>query len=75
MSEIDGGGINLPASAAVTRSVRHSYYAATAFSDSLFGELLHEIDPLGVAQDTVVVVTVDHGWWLGEHNYFSKYTN
>ena len=32
-----------------------------AFSDSLFGELLQEIDALGVAQDTVVAMTADHG--------------
>lgn len=74
MSEIGGGGINLHASDAVTRNARHSYYAAAAFSDSLFGELLQEIDALGVAQDTVVAMTADHGWGLGEHNHFSKYT-
>lgn len=39
------------------------------------GELLQEIDALGVAQDTVVAMTADHGWGLGEHNHFSKYTN
>ena len=61
MSEIDGGGINLPASDAVTRNARQSYYAAAAYSDSLFGELLQEVDALGVAQDTVVAMTADHG--------------
>ena len=75
MSEIDGGGINLHGSDAVTRNARQSYYAATAYSDSLLGELLQEIDALGVAEDTVVVLTADHGWGLGEHNHFSKYTN
>ena len=75
MSEIDGGGIDLHASDAVTRTARQSYYAAAAFSDSLLGELLHELDVLGVAQDTVVAITADHGWGLGEHNHFSKYTN
>jgi arylsulfatase A-like enzyme len=24
---------------------------------------------------TVAVITADHGWGLGEHNHWSKYTN
>ena len=75
MSEIDGGGMLLPASDAVTRQARHDYYAAAAYSDSLLGDLLKELDALGVAQDTAVVLTADHGWGLGEHNHWSKYTN
>lgn len=75
MSEIDGGGMLLPASAAVSRQARHDYYAAAAYSDSLLGELLQALEGCRVAQDTAVVLTADHGWGLGEHNHWSKYTN
>jgi hypothetical protein len=65
MSEIDGGGMLLPASAKVSRQARHDYYAAAAFSDSLLGELLQAVEEFGVASDTAVVLTADHGWGLG----------
>jgi len=42
---------------------------------TLLGELLDEIETLGVADTTAIVMTSDHGWGLGEHNHFLKYTN
>ena len=57
MSEMSS--FNFPASDAVTRNARQSYYAAAAYSDSLLGEVLQEIEALGVAQDTVVALTAD----------------
>lgn len=63
-----------PATPESTRSLRHAYYSAAAFSDSLLGELLGEVDTLGRREDTAVVLTADHGWGLGEHNHWIKYT-
>lgn len=57
------------------RALRQGYYAAAAYSDALLGQLLDEIDLLGVGNTTAVVLTADHGWGLGEHNHFIKYTN
>ena len=59
MSEISGGGMLLPASKAVTQQARHDYFAAAAYSDSLLGELLQQLEQLDVKNDTAVVLTAD----------------
>jgi arylsulfatase A-like enzyme len=64
-----------PTDPAKVRAFRQGYYAAAAYSDSLLGQLLDELETLGVADTTAVVMTADHGWGLGEHNHFLKYTN
>ena len=33
------------------------------------------MDDLGLADDTIVVFLGDHGWQLGEHAEWAKYTN
>jgi len=66
---------NDTADAGSVQALRQGYYAAAAFSDDLFGQLLDEIDAQGVRNSTAVVVIGDHGWGLGEHNHFIKYTN
>ena len=39
------------------------------------GIVLDAIDAAGVAKNTVVVLTGDHGWQLGEHGEWCKRTN
>lgn len=51
--------------------LRQAYYAAVSYVDDLVGELLAAIDP----RRTVVVLTSDHGWSLGEHAEWAKYSN
>ena len=58
-------GVYRPASTESAQLLRHAYYAAAAFSDSLLGELLTELDAVGRRDDTAVVLTADHGWGLG----------
>jgi iduronate 2-sulfatase len=58
MSEISPA-LRVPATAAVTRQARHDYYAAAAFSDSLLGELLMELNTTGVESNTLIVLTAD----------------
>lgn len=41
---------------------KHAYLAAAASSDHTLGQLLAEVDRLGLANDTIIVVTSDHGW-------------
>ena len=67
--------INTPADKETQQDWRRNYYAAAAFSDAVFGELLAELDVLGFTDNTLVIMTSDHGWGLGEHNHWVKYTN
>lgn len=55
------------------RMMRHGYYASTSYVDQLTGDVLAELDRLELANDTVVVVWGDHGWHLGEHDFWGKH--
>uniref|UniRef100_A0A672YHB2 Iduronate 2-sulfatase n=1 Tax=Sphaeramia orbicularis TaxID=375764 RepID=A0A672YHB2_9TELE len=55
--------------------IRQHYYAAVSYMDSQVGRLLSALDELGLANNTVVVFTSDHGWSLGEHGEWAKYSN
>ncbi len=46
------------------------YDGAIAYMDASIGNILAELDTLGLAQDTLVVVTSDHGETLYEHGCF-----
>ncbi|XP_023248366.1 iduronate 2-sulfatase [Copidosoma floridanum] len=52
-----------------------SYYAAVTYIDELIGKLLRKIDNLKIRGETIVILTSDHGWSLGEHAVWSKYSN
>jgi iduronate 2-sulfatase len=52
---------------------RHGYYACVSYADALVGKLLATLDELGLRDNTIVVLWGDHGWNLGEHNYWSKH--
>lgn len=52
---------------------RHGYYACVSYVDALVGKLLAELDELGLRDNTIVVVWGDHGWNLGEHNFWGKH--
>jgi arylsulfatase A-like enzyme len=58
-----------------TLTMLHAYYAAVSYADALVGMLLDELDALGIADDTIVVLWGDHGWNLGEHSFWSKHVN
>ena len=53
---------------------KHSYYASVAFSDDLLGQLVDYLEEKKLSENTLIVMTSDHGWGLGEHNHFEKYT-
>ncbi|XP_023939159.1 iduronate 2-sulfatase [Bicyclus anynana] len=50
--------------------IRQSYYAASLYVDDLIGQLMGHVD-----NDTIVVLTSDHGWSLGENGLWAKYSN
>ena len=48
------------------KALRRAYYAAVSYTDSLVGQVLAELDRLGLANSTIVSFWGDHGWQLGE---------
>ncbi len=55
------------------RIMRHGYLACTSYADKLTGDVLAELQRLGLADNTIVVLWGDHGWHLGEHNFWGKH--
>src|SRR5262245_56704315 len=56
------------------RSARHGYYAMISYVDRKFGELMAALTATGLADNTVVIVTADHGDMLGERGLWYKMT-
>lgn len=54
---------------------RRDYYAAISWMDSQMQRVLRELAALGLTNDTLVAVHSDHGWSLGEHGEWEKFTN
>jgi choline-sulfatase len=51
---------------------RRAYLAAVSYADERVGEVLAALEACGLAGDTVVVFTADHGELLGEHGLWYK---
>ena len=54
------------------RALRHGYLAAVSEIDHHVGRLLDHLEAIGRAQRTLVVLTSDHGEWLGDHGRLGK---
>jgi len=52
--------------------LRANYYATLAHCDYLLGKLLDYFDEHEMWQDTALIVTTDHGFLLGEHDFWAK---
>jgi len=48
------------------------YYAMISLMDRYIGEILDRLEELGVAEDTLVVFTTDHGHFYGQHGLIAK---
>ncbi|TWT56768.1 Choline-sulfatase [Thalassoglobus neptunius] len=53
----------------------HGYYAALSYMDAQLGRVIDELDELGLADETLVVLWGDHGYHLGDHGAWTKHTN
>jgi iduronate 2-sulfatase len=57
------------------RTLIHGYYAAVSYMDAQLGRVLDELEKLGLAENTIVILWGDHGWHLGDHGMWCKHTN
>lgn len=57
---------------AEVRAAWHGYYAMISEVDHHVGRILACLDELGLADETIVVFTSDHGEWLGEGGRYGK---
>jgi uncharacterized sulfatase len=51
-----------------------AYYACVSFVDDNLGMILEALDKAGLAESTMVVFLGDHGFHLGDHGCWSKYS-
>ena len=67
-----GKGVRIPDEDA--RTLRHAYYASVSFVDAQVGKVLDELERLGLAENTLVVIWGDHGWHLGDQTLWGKHS-
>lgn len=58
--------------AAEVRNARHAYYANTSYFDSKVGDLVKTLEDAEMLDNTIVIVTADHGDMLGERGLWYK---
>lgn len=63
-----------PLNADQLRKIRHYYYARAAFADAMCGRLLEWMRGRGLLENTIVVMTADHGTHLGDQGLLQKQT-
>ncbi|NJK42641.1 MAG: sulfatase-like hydrolase/transferase [Aquincola sp.] len=55
------------------RDLIRGYAAAVSFVDAQIGKVLEKLESLGLADDTIVVLWGDHGYFLGENGLWAKH--
>ncbi|HEY2685155.1 MAG TPA: choline-sulfatase [Steroidobacteraceae bacterium] len=61
-----------PPSDEEVRNARHAYYGSVSYIDERFADLMQALEESGMAQDTITIVTGDHGDMLGERGLWFK---
>ncbi|MHC4883919.1 MAG: sulfatase [Planctomycetota bacterium] len=56
----------------VVAHIRRRYAASLTMADHWLGKFLDKMDEHDLWQDTVLILTTDHGHLLGEHGYWAK---
>ncbi len=76
--DIPKPGINYKTSANMKMDERRQkkalggYYAAVAYMDAQVGKVLDALHAAGLDDRTIVIFTSDHGYHLGEHDFWAK---
>lgn len=51
-----------------------AYRACVTYVDTQIGIVMNQLEKLGIADKTTIVLFGDHGWNLGDHSLWSKHT-
>jgi iduronate 2-sulfatase len=76
--DIPKAGINYKTSTNMKMDIRQQkkaiggYYASVAFMDAQVGKVLSELREANLEDKTIVIFTSDHGYHLGEHDFWAK---
>lgn len=76
--DIPRAGINYKTSVNMKMDLRRQqkalggYYAAVSYMDAQVGKVLAALERSGQAENTIVIFTSDHGYHLGEHDFWAK---
>ena len=54
------------------RNARHGYYANTSYFDDWLGKLVATVEETGFGDNTIIILTADHGDMLGERGQWFK---
>ena len=57
------------------RETKHAYYACISYIDAQIGRVMEALERNGLAENTLVVLWIDHGYHLGEKGLWGKTTN
>ncbi|MCA9247807.1 MAG: sulfatase [Planctomycetales bacterium] len=77
-NDIPKAGINYKTSKNMQMDLRRQrkavggYYAAVTFMDAQVGNVLNALEQAGLRERTIVIFTSDHGYHLGEHDFWAK---
>ena len=55
-------------------AVRKHYAACVTYADAQVGKIIAQLNKLGVADNTIIVLWGDHGWHLGEYAIWGKHS-
>ncbi|XP_052255182.1 iduronate 2-sulfatase-like [Dreissena polymorpha] len=69
------GAINSSLPDNTTLDLRKAYYSAVSYLDAMVGSVLDELKRLNLDNNTIVSLIGDHGYHLGEHGLWCKFTN
>ena len=64
--------IGLAGQPAKQKKVLSAYYASVAYMDAQVGRILKALQEQGLRDKTIVVFCSDHGYHLGEHDFWQK---